>query len=110
MTSQLDTPNYECQTYFSFVIAGAAPTATRWSIPYYRCDGGIHMAGVNIEIRENGPLRITGPVTITDKDGKEYSIPEGQWASLCRCGESGNKPFCDSAHRDAGFEAESSAH
>ena len=35
------------------------------------------MADVNIEIRENGPLRVTGPVTITDKDGKEYSTPEG---------------------------------
>jgi CDGSH-type Zn-finger protein len=68
------------------------------------------MAGVNIEIRENGPLRVTGPITITDKDGKEYTIPEGQWASLCRCGDSGSKPFCDSSHRDAGFEAESSAH
>ena len=33
------------------------------------------MAGVNIEIRENGPLRVVGPVTITDKDGKEYTIP-----------------------------------
>ena len=67
------------------------------------------MAGVNIEIRENGPLRVVGPVTITDKDGNEYNIPEGQWVSMCRCGESGNKPFCDSAHRDAGFEAESVA-
>ena len=46
------------------------------------------MAGVNIEIRENGPLRVSGPITITDKDGKEYTIPEGQWASLCRCGGS----------------------
>ena len=67
------------------------------------------MADVNIEIRENGPMRVTGPITITDKDGKEYSIPEGQWASLCRCGHSGKKPFCYSSHRDAGFEAESVA-
>ena len=67
------------------------------------------MADVNIEIRENGPLRVTGPITITDKDGKEYNVPEGQWASLCRCGHSGKKPFCDSSHRDAGFEAESVA-
>ena len=67
------------------------------------------MADVSIEIRENGPLRVTGPITIKDKDGKEYSVPEGQWVSFCRCGQSGNKPFCDSAHRDAGFEAESTA-
>ena len=67
------------------------------------------MADVIIEIRENGPLRVTGPVTITDKDGKEYSTPEGQWVSLCRCGLSENKPFCDSAHRDGGFKAESVA-
>ena len=67
------------------------------------------MADVNIEIRENGPLRITGPVTITDKDGNNYSIPEGQWVSFCRCGNSSSNPFCDSAHRDAGFEADSKA-
>ena len=68
------------------------------------------MADVNIEIRENGPIRVTGPVTITDKDGNNYSIPEGQWVSMCRCGQSQNKPFCDSAHRDAGFVGESHAH
>ncbi len=68
------------------------------------------MADNNIEVRENGPLRFTGPITITDKDGKSYSVPDGEWVSFCRCGLSQNKPFCDTAHRDAGFEAESSAH
>ena len=67
------------------------------------------MADINIEIRENGPLRVTGPITITDKDGNNYSIPEGQWVSFCRCGQSQNKPFCDVSHRDAGFQAESKA-
>ncbi len=67
------------------------------------------MADITIEIRENGPLRVTGPIAITDKDGNNYTIPEGQWVSMCRCGQSQNKPFCDSAHRDTGFEAESAA-
>ncbi|PKB71508.1 MAG: hypothetical protein BZY87_05100 [SAR202 cluster bacterium Io17-Chloro-G6] len=67
------------------------------------------MADINIEIRENGPLRVTGPITITDKDGNNYSIPEGQWVSMCRCGQSQNKPFCDTAHRDGGFVGESVA-
>ena len=35
------------------------------------------MAGVNIEIRENGPLRVTGPITITDKDGKVLRVRWG---------------------------------
>ena len=67
------------------------------------------MADSKIEIRENGPLRVTGPVDIVDKDGNHSPIPEGQWISVCRCGQSQNKPFCDSAHRDTGFEAESAA-
>lgn len=67
------------------------------------------MADTKIEIRENGPLRVTGPVDIVDKDGNPYTIPEGQWISVCRCGQSQNKPFCDSSHRDAGFQGESVA-
>ena len=67
------------------------------------------MVAVNIEVRENGPLRFTGPITITDKDGKAYSVPDGEWVSVCRCGLSQNKPFCDAAHRDGGFEADSVA-
>ena len=67
------------------------------------------MADVNIEVRENGPLRFTGPITITDKDGKNYTVPDGAAVSICRCGHSTNKPFCTGRHREAGFEAKSSA-
>ena len=67
------------------------------------------MADVNIEVRENGPLRFYGPITITDKEGKAYSVPDGEWVSFCRCGLSQNKPFCDAAHRPGGFEADSVA-
>ncbi|MFQ6027085.1 MAG: CDGSH iron-sulfur domain-containing protein [Dehalococcoidia bacterium] len=67
------------------------------------------MADVKIEVRANGPLRVYGPIDLVDADGNPYSIPEGQWVSMCRCGQSGNKPFCDTSHRDAGFEAESKA-
>ena len=63
------------------------------------------MADVNIEIRENGPLRFVGPITITDKDGNNYTVPDGEAVALCRCGHSTNKPFCSGTHREAGFEA-----
>jgi CDGSH-type Zn-finger protein len=67
------------------------------------------MADVKIEIRNNGPMRVYGPFDLVDQEGKSYTIPEGEWATLCRCGESGNKPFCDSSHREAGFQAPSQA-
>ena len=67
------------------------------------------MADVKIEIRANGPYRVTGPIDLADQQGNPYTIPEGQWVSLCRCGASTNKPFCDGTHRDAGFEAPSEA-
>ena len=67
------------------------------------------MADVKIEVRENGPLRFTGPITITDKDGKAYGVPDGEIVSFCRCGLSQNKPFCDGAHRDGGFQGDSVA-
>ncbi len=67
------------------------------------------MADVKIEVRLNGPNRVTGPIDIVDQDGNAFAIPEGQWVSLCRCGASNKKPFCDGAHRDAGFDAPSKA-
>ena len=67
------------------------------------------MAEVKIEVRENGPNRISGPIDIVDQDGNEYAVPEGQWVALCRCGQSSNKPFCDGTHLHCGFEAESKA-
>ena len=68
------------------------------------------MPDVKLEIRENGPIRVYGPFELVDKDGKSYTQPEGQWVSICRCGQSGNKPFCDSSHRECAFEAASEAH
>ena len=68
------------------------------------------MPDVKIEVRANGPLRVSGPIDLVDQSGKAYSIPEGQWVTMCRCGGSSNKPFCDGTHRDAGFDAPSEAH
>ena len=79
------------------------------SIPRRPTEEGRKMADVKIEIRANGPNRISGPIDIVDQDGNNYAIPEGRWVALCRCGQSATKPFCDGGHRDAGFEAESKA-
>lgn len=67
------------------------------------------MAEVKIEVRENGPNRVSGPIDIVDQEGNTYTVPEGRWVSFCRCGQSSNKPFCDGTHLHCGFEAESKA-
>lgn len=68
------------------------------------------MADVKIEVRANASLRVTGPIDLVDQQGNAFTIPEGEWVSLCRCGMSQNKPFCDTSHRTEGFEAPSEAH
>ena len=68
------------------------------------------MSEVTIRCRQNGPLVIDGPVTITDHQGNRFT-PAGDKPviALCRCGHSARKPFCDGAHRAAGFVAENLA-
>jgi CDGSH-type Zn-finger protein len=62
------------------------------------------MSDVTIQIRKNGPYRITGSFNLVDHDGNPVPMPEGkQWISLCRCGGSVTKPFCDGAHSRIGF-------
>ena len=64
------------------------------------------MADVEIKARENGPYKVTGPITLIDADGNEYEIPDdGKPIVLCRCGGSKTKPFCDSTHSEIGFRA-----
>ena len=63
------------------------------------------MSDVTIQARENGPLKVTGPVTVLDYEGREFELPPGTSIVLCRCGQSQNKPFCDSTHREIGFSA-----
>ena len=62
------------------------------------------MADVKITVRNNGPLKIEGdPITLLDQDGKPFGLAGRTIISLCRCGQSANKPFCDSAHKACAF-------
>lgn len=63
------------------------------------------MPDVVIKARHNGPYLVTGPITLTDADGAEYTLADGQAVALCRCGGSSTKPFCDSTHKEIGFQA-----
>jgi 3-phenylpropionate/trans-cinnamate dioxygenase ferredoxin subunit len=61
------------------------------------------MADVTIEIIENGPYIVSGPIELKDGDGNVY--PEKKRMALCRCGASTTKPFCDGTHSKIGFQA-----
>ena len=49
-------------------------------------------------------------ITICDQEGRVYGLAGRTVVSLCRCGHSANKPFCDGTHNKVGFQSESQAH
>ncbi len=67
------------------------------------------MADVRITVRPNGPYRVEGPVTLVDAEGREWDLTGKAAFSLCRCGGSVNKPFCDGTHSKIGFQGAEAA-
>jgi 3-phenylpropionate/trans-cinnamate dioxygenase ferredoxin subunit len=70
------------------------------------------MAQVKITIRKNGPYRVEAPegsIELVDADGNQYSLAGKPAFSLCRCGGSVTKPFCDGTHSRISFQAAEAA-
>ncbi|MGA0865737.1 MAG: CDGSH iron-sulfur domain-containing protein [Candidatus Nanopelagicaceae bacterium] len=59
---------------------------------------------VTMRVKPNGSIRVTGTVEFVDADGNVLETKTD--FSLCRCGHSKEKPYCDGSHREAGFTAE----
>ena len=57
------------------------------------------MATTKITVNNNGSLRIEGDFEIVDKAGNTYDLGGREIVSICRCGLSKNKPFCDGSHK-----------
>jgi CDGSH-type Zn-finger protein/uncharacterized Fe-S cluster protein YjdI len=82
-------------------VAAVAHNCPSGAIQYQRHDGepDEQAPPVNlITVRENGPLAFRAQIVLDDK-------PIGYRATLCRCGASKNKPFCDNSHHDLPFIA-----
>lgn len=56
-----------------------------------------------IKVTDDGPYEVTGSFELIDADGHSFEMKKG--VSLCRCGLSGEKPFCDGTHLEVDFES-----
>ncbi|MHB1021221.1 MAG: CDGSH iron-sulfur domain-containing protein [Acidobacteriaceae bacterium] len=63
---------------------------------------------VKITVRPNGPFRVEGAVKLVDAEGKEWDLTGKPGISLCRCGASEKRPFCDGSHNKIGFQCAAS--
>jgi CDGSH-type Zn-finger protein len=57
------------------------------------------MPATKLTILSNGSVKIEGDFEIVDKEGGVYNLQGRDVVSICRCGLSKNKPFCDGSHR-----------
>jgi CDGSH-type Zn-finger protein len=79
---------------------------------YYRLSGRIERSSMEITVTANGPLRVKGApgeIVLKDPSGESYDLRGREVISLCRCGQSANKPFCDGSHNRVGFQHEPKA-
>ena len=87
------------------MIARVVELCPSGALQYRRLDGGKQeVAGETTTVTpiKNGPLLVRGRVEVTREDGTLETLPR---ATLCRCGQSLHKPFCDNEHIAAGFRA-----
>ncbi|MBL7925050.1 MAG: CDGSH iron-sulfur domain-containing protein [Bacteroidia bacterium] len=52
-----------------------------------------------IKINSNGSIRVEGDFEIVDAEGQVFDVAGRTSVTLCRCGLSQKKPFCDSSHK-----------
>ncbi|GHU00383.1 iron-binding protein [Alphaproteobacteria bacterium] len=125
----LDNPHYCAGARFcdpngsvwTLVEAGGPEAARRAVAQACRCPGGrlvlLDKKGNRIEppfppeiaavedggLKISGPLWVRGRIRVEDEDGRSWEVRNRQ--ALCRCGGSGNKPFCNGNHARTGWKA-----
>jgi len=83
-------------------VVASCPTG---ALRYERLDGGPPETPSTpaIAFEKDGPIHVRGDIALFDGAGDRFADAGARYA-LCRCGGSGNKPFCDGTHRTMGFE------
>src|SRR6185437_4427285 len=86
-------------------VAGIVELCPSGALQYRRLDGGreeVVPEATALTPIKNGPLMVRGRIDVTREDGTVETMPR---ATLCRCGQSLHKPFCDNEHIKVGFRA-----
>lgn len=97
----VDGPWIKPDTHPPDTVAAQIMLCPSGALAFQRLDGGAEEQppGVNtVRVWENGPLAFNAELNIA---GDSSSLR----ATLCRCGKSKNKPYCDHSHVEAGFAA-----
>ncbi len=68
------------------------------------------MATTKVTVKNDGSLFVEGDFEVVDQTGKAFGLGGRAGVSLCRCGHSEKKPFCDGSHRRQGFQSSVEAH
>jgi CDGSH-type Zn-finger protein len=63
-----------------------------------------------IIVKSNGSIKVEGDFEMFDGEGNKFDLAGRTRVSLCRCGLSKTKPFCDHSHRDGNFISEIKAY
>lgn len=58
-----------------------------------------------IVIKNSGSIKVEGDFELFDEEGNKFDLNGRTRISLCRCGLSKDKPFCDHSHREVGWSA-----
>lgn len=57
-----------------------------------------------IAVEKDGPYHCRGDITVIDDQDSDLLLPDADHFTLCRCGSSKKKPFCDGSHEEKGFK------
>jgi CDGSH-type Zn-finger protein len=63
----------------------------------------VFLPSTKVTVFSNGPMRVEGDFTVVDQDGKEFGLGGRTAVTFCRCGHTGNAPFCDGTHKRQNF-------
>lgn len=66
------------------------------------------VAPLRLKVMDDGALQLRGDLSqirVVDGDGQPFDFGERRTVLFCRCGQSQNKPFCDSSHLRTGFRS-----